>query len=104
MEGHAKVAECDRHVTVSGTVDSVAQVKKILQNCLANGCSETNPVSADEQVGGTRVHAVQGDLTTFPADAIVNAANGDLRHVGGLAKAIVVAGNSNTSMFINVVI
>ncbi|KAI0243085.1 hypothetical protein LSAT2_008812, partial [Lamellibrachia satsuma] len=38
------------------------------------------------------VEVVQGDLTTFHTDAIVNAANGQLNHNGGLAKAIVDAG------------
>ena len=42
--------------------------------------------------GGVSVEVVQGDLTTFQADAIVNAANGRLDHCGGLAKAIVDAG------------
>ena len=60
--------------------------------------------NAGALLGGTRVQAVQGDLTIFPADAIINAANEDLRHVAGLAKAIVVAGNSNNNMFINIVI
>ncbi|KAK2181572.1 hypothetical protein NP493_393g05042 [Ridgeia piscesae] len=42
--------------------------------------------------GGATVEVVQGDLTTFRADAIVNAANGQLDHIGGLAKAIADAG------------
>ena len=42
--------------------------------------------------GGVSVEVVQGDLTTFHADAIVNAANGRLDHCGGLAKVIADAG------------
>ena len=42
--------------------------------------------------GGVSVEVVQGDLTMFRADAIVNAANGRLDHCGGLAKAIADAG------------
>ena len=42
--------------------------------------------------GGVSVEVVQGDLTTFQADAIVNAANGQLDHCGRLAKAIADAG------------
>ena len=43
--------------------------------------------------GGVTVQVVQANLTKFRADAIVNAANGQLNHIGGLAKAIVDAGN-----------
>jgi O-acetyl-ADP-ribose deacetylase (regulator of RNase III) len=41
---------------------------------------------------GTTVRAVQGDLTQEPVDAIVNAANENLAHGGGVAGAIVRAG------------
>jgi O-acetyl-ADP-ribose deacetylase (regulator of RNase III) len=41
---------------------------------------------------GATVRAVQGDLTQEPVDAIVNAANGQLAHGGGVAGAIVRAG------------
>ena len=43
---------------------------------------------------GCEVVVCRGDLTKEHTDAIVNAANTDLRHVGGLAKAIVRQGNS----------
>ena len=42
--------------------------------------------------GGVSVEVVQGDLTTFQADAIVSAANEQLGLYGGLAKAIADAG------------
>jgi O-acetyl-ADP-ribose deacetylase (regulator of RNase III) len=36
----------------------------------------------------TRIHVEQGDITTYPVDAIVNAANNELMLGGGLAGAI----------------
>jgi len=37
---------------------------------------------------GTTITLVQGDISEFPVDVIVNAANCDLKHVGGVALAI----------------
>lgn len=42
----------------------------------------------EAEVAGTRVLVVVGDLTRQPVDAIVNAANRELRHGGGVAAAI----------------
>ena len=42
---------------------------------------------------GVVIKAIVGDMTSHQVDAIVNAANGNLAHVGGLAKAIVDKGN-----------
>ncbi len=41
---------------------------------------------------GVMIKVASADLTKYRADAIVNAANNQLEHVGGLAKAIVDAG------------
>lgn len=42
--------------------------------------------------GGQSLEVCQGDLTTLPVDAIVNAANAQLAHGGGVAAAIARAG------------
>lgn len=56
----------------------------------------TSPVTpetlAEQTVAGVRLLAVLGDLTTQNVDAIVNAANSQLQHGGGLAGAIVARG------------
>ena len=47
---------------------------------------------AERSVGSGRIIVVQGDLTAQPVSAIVNAANEQLAHGGGVAAAIVRAG------------
>ncbi len=42
--------------------------------------------------GGQTLSLRQGDLTAEPVDAIVNAANDQLQHGGGVARAIALAG------------
>jgi O-acetyl-ADP-ribose deacetylase (regulator of RNase III) len=45
-------------------------------------------VAREEHPGGRAFEVVVGDLLTEPTDAIVNAANGQLAHGGGVAAAI----------------
>lgn len=46
------------------------------------------------KIKGCALEVVQGDITTEPVDAIVNAANEQLQHGGGVAGAIVRAGGA----------
>jgi O-acetyl-ADP-ribose deacetylase len=42
----------------------------------------------EKTIGNATLEIVQGDITTLPVDAIVNAANEYLKHGGGVAAAI----------------
>jgi O-acetyl-ADP-ribose deacetylase (regulator of RNase III) len=53
-----------------------------------------NPIVEHAFPGGAVLALVQGDLTTMELDAIVNAANAQLQHGGGLAAAIARRGGS----------
>ena len=46
-------------------------------------------IRSEALAGGCRLLLAHGDLTEEPVDAIVNAANGELQHGGGVAGAIV---------------
>lgn len=45
-----------------------------------------------KEVGGALLLVVRGDLTTQGVDAVVNAANPELQHGGGVAHALALAG------------
>ena len=44
------------------------------------------------QIGGTAIVVVEGDITAMDVDVVVNAANADLVHGGGVAAAVADAG------------
>ena len=58
--------------------------------------SRNQPMAAEKrfsiQLKGREVSVWKADLTSFPTEAVVNAANENLQHIGGLARALCVAG------------
>lgn len=50
------------------------------------------------RIGDTTISTVTGDITAMPVDVIVNAANVELQHGGGVAAAISVAGGPTIQM------
>ena len=99
--GLLTITERGDHISLSGMVDPVAEAKVAIHQLVARkvATSDGSTVLYSIQIGGCTVQVVRGDLTTFRAEAIVNAANGALHHNGGLAKAIVKAGIDIYSLF-----
>ena len=81
-------------ISLSGMVNPVAEAKVQILQLVARkaATSDGSTVLYSIQRGGCTVQVVRGDLTTFRAEAIVNAANDRLDHCRGLGKAIVKAG------------
>ncbi|XP_038586826.1 LOW QUALITY PROTEIN: protein mono-ADP-ribosyltransferase PARP14-like [Micropterus salmoides] len=65
----------------------------VTQNLASLSLSEVNTLVASYSLrDGLKVLVCQGDITKQVADALVNAANGDLKHCGGVAAALSKAG------------
>ncbi|XP_045919922.1 protein mono-ADP-ribosyltransferase PARP14-like [Micropterus dolomieu] len=95
----------DSLIQDKGTTDSLGAVRNIrtptgkdklvsvTQNLASLSLSEVNTLVASYSLcGGLQVLVCQGDITKQVADALVNAANGDLKHCGGVAAALSKAG------------
>ncbi|KAK2176836.1 hypothetical protein NP493_636g03000 [Ridgeia piscesae] len=95
--GLLTITERGGHISLSGMVDPVADAKVPILQLVARTAakSDDSTVLDSVQMGGCTVQVVRGDLTTFHAEAIVNAANERLEHGGGLGKAIVDAGTAD---------
>ena len=83
-----------QHQVVIEPVGKYAQKGEVLSSDAGASAGGSNSKSCVTLPGGGTVEVIQGDLTKFHADAIVNAANGQLDHCEGLAKAIADAGNT----------
>ncbi|XP_030286306.1 protein mono-ADP-ribosyltransferase PARP14-like isoform X2 [Sparus aurata] len=64
----------------------------VAQNLASLSLSEANTVASYSLCDGLQVLVCQGDITKLDADALVNAANEDLDHGGGVAAALSKAG------------
>ena len=92
--GLLTITERGGHISLSGMVNPVEEAKAQILQLVARtaATSDGSTVLDSVQRGGCTVQVVRGDLATFLAEAIVNAANTTLDHNSGLAKAIVNAG------------
>ena len=78
-------------------------VMQVLIQVIEEECSQVDTTSSGflksrlTMPTGQSVVVAQGDLTDYKVDAIVNAANPQMVHSGGIAKAIVDKGNAQSS-------
>ncbi|XP_070786163.1 protein mono-ADP-ribosyltransferase PARP14-like isoform X2 [Enoplosus armatus] len=68
------------------------ELPSVAQNLASLNLSEVNTVASYSLCDGLQVLVCQGDITKQEADALVNAANEDLDHRGGVAAALSKAG------------
>ena len=79
------------HYESSGTVNTVQEGNKPLPAVGA----PANVLEEATHGSGVVIKVIVGDMTSHRVDAIVNAANSELKHHGGLARAIADKGNGN---------
>ncbi|XP_044040829.1 uncharacterized protein LOC122870585 [Siniperca chuatsi] len=91
--GHTKEVEELSEAVIQFILDQSSVQSRVAQNLASLSLREVNTTVASYSLrDGLQVLVCQGDITKQDADALVNAANEDLDHCGGVAAALSKAG------------
>ena len=84
-----KAQENKYHVIVRQENPNDQKRREQMKSTLQTNSQGTRELNHASHKSGVKVRVLVGDMTSHRVDAIVNAANSDLKHAGGLARAIV---------------
>ena len=84
-----KAQENKYHVIVHQENPHDQKRREQMKSTLQTNSQGTRELNHASHKSGVKVRVLVGDMTSHRVDAIVNAANSDLKHAGGLARAIV---------------
>ena len=84
-----KAQENKYHVVVHQENPNDQKAREQMKSTLQANSQGTRELHQARHKSGVNIRVLVGDITSHRVDAIVNAANSNLKHAGGLARVIV---------------